>query len=371
MAAKSNLNYSLTGRITNQQDEPLAGLTVHAYYQTPKSPDVFLEKAVTNEDGRYTIRFTAEQFKPGKESGGPDVYIVVLAGDEEVDRSKVQRNAGRRIPIDLQVELPAAEEPPEPAFQVNGVVSQPDGRPLAKVVVRAYDKGLRSQKALLDETLTEAGGRYTIGYEQDYLLDQELGSANLQIEVLIKDDADPVQSEIRYNARRLETINLTVDPDADKSEWERLQGRLRPALKDVSLAELDDAELDFIAKSYRLPVETLRPTREAARAAAATGLPDWFHFALAQQGLPVEGETLLELPENRILEALKTAEETRAIPAPGEKELKSAQQLLQRLQADHALQKPLAGHRLPAQELFELAGLPQDAQRQLARPHRA
>jgi hypothetical protein len=63
MAAKSNPNYTLTGRITNQQDEPLAGLTVHAYDQDPKSPDDFLGEAVTDKVGRYTIRFAEVQFK--------------------------------------------------------------------------------------------------------------------------------------------------------------------------------------------------------------------------------------------------------------------------------------------------------------------
>lgn len=368
MATKSNANYTLTGRITNSQGEPPAGLTVRAYDQDPKSPDDFLGEATTDQDGRYAIRFSEAQFKPGgKESGGPDVYIVVLDGDEEVGRSKVRRNAGRRISISLQVDLPEAAEPDEPAFSVNGLVSRPDGLPLAGVVVRAYDQGLRTQRTLLGEARTEAEGSYTIGYEQNQLLDPNRGSPNLLIEVILKEDVDPVKSEIRYNARRLETIDLTVDPDADKSMWERLQGRLQPAIKDVPLAELKDDDLDFIAKSYRLPLDTLRPARAAALAARKTSLPDWFHFALAQQGLPVEGDALLELPEARILAALQAAQQAKTIPAPGEKEQHSTLESLRRLQADHALKKPLAGHRLPAQTLFELAGLPQDAQRQLAR----
>jgi 5-hydroxyisourate hydrolase-like protein (transthyretin family) len=68
VAKTSNPNYTLSGQITNRQRQPLPELTVRAYDQDPQSPDNFLGEAVTNEDGRYTIRFTEAQFKTsGKE----------------------------------------------------------------------------------------------------------------------------------------------------------------------------------------------------------------------------------------------------------------------------------------------------------------
>ena len=42
--------YSLSGRITDLQGQPLQGLAVNAYDQDPKSPDDFLGEAVTNEN---------------------------------------------------------------------------------------------------------------------------------------------------------------------------------------------------------------------------------------------------------------------------------------------------------------------------------
>jgi hypothetical protein len=134
-------NYCLAGRRCDQQGNPVSGLTIRAYSHSEQSRDVLLGETTTEREGRYSIRYTWTQpDSRERESLGPDVYILVLAGDEQIGRSPLRRNVGQRVSISLRVDLPEpveADEPDEPALSVSGVVRQSDGRPLAGAVVRA------------------------------------------------------------------------------------------------------------------------------------------------------------------------------------------------------------------------------------------
>lgn len=73
MVAQLDPKYTLTGRITNSQGEPLEGLIVRAYDQDSKAPEtpLVVKDAVTDAEGRYKIGFTEKDFVAGGvESGG-------------------------------------------------------------------------------------------------------------------------------------------------------------------------------------------------------------------------------------------------------------------------------------------------------------
>src|SRR3712207_6803294 len=96
--------YTLSGRITNRQNEPLEGLDVRAFNQPPRPPENRLGKAVTDAEGVYKINFTEKDFKPGGAEGGPDVFIRVFEGERLLGESPVSRNAKEETRIDLTVE---------------------------------------------------------------------------------------------------------------------------------------------------------------------------------------------------------------------------------------------------------------------------
>ena len=54
MAKKSDQSYTLSGRITNKQDELLNGLIVCAFDQNPNTPD----NESTDAEGSYLIYFS-------------------------------------------------------------------------------------------------------------------------------------------------------------------------------------------------------------------------------------------------------------------------------------------------------------------------
>jgi hypothetical protein len=59
MTTQPNPIYTLTGWITNRQDETLEGLIVCAYDQDPITPaDPLGEEVLTDAEGCYKINFT-------------------------------------------------------------------------------------------------------------------------------------------------------------------------------------------------------------------------------------------------------------------------------------------------------------------------
>lgn len=164
MATKPNSHYTVSGRITNRQGEPLEGLIVRAYDQAPKTPENPLGKdAVTNTEGRYKISFTGKDFEVGGvESGGPDVFIRVYDGDELLVESPVKLNSEKWITIDLRVNYVKAD-PNEPAGRVYGVVRDAQGDLLRGVTVKASDRDLCSEQALAGQRAFRQGARGETG----------------------------------------------------------------------------------------------------------------------------------------------------------------------------------------------------------------
>ncbi len=86
MATRSNSiqrsGYTVSGRITNRQGAPLAGIAVRAYDQDPNIPANPLgREVVTDTEGRYRIHYEEHDFKVGGvERGGPDVFIRAYDG---------------------------------------------------------------------------------------------------------------------------------------------------------------------------------------------------------------------------------------------------------------------------------------------------
>ncbi len=143
MATQPNPEYTLTGLITDRQGEPLEGLIVRrsrSGHHNACRPSG--REAITNAEGRYTIRSTEKDFK-----GGVDVFIRVYDGEELLGESPVKRNSENQITIDLQMDYIKAD-PNEPAQRVHGVVRDAQDDLLPQVSVCAFDRDLRSEQAL-------------------------------------------------------------------------------------------------------------------------------------------------------------------------------------------------------------------------------
>jgi hypothetical protein len=117
----------------------------------------------------------------------------------------------------VQDGAPAA--PPLPAvapglgsFRVTGAVSELEtGRPLAGLVVRAFDKDLVSDDYLGSAT-TDRNGRYEIGFDVDAFRDPFDEKPDLYVRVFATDGRELASTEtaVRWDAGALERLDVAV-----------------------------------------------------------------------------------------------------------------------------------------------------------------
>jgi hypothetical protein len=231
--------YTLSGRITDQQNQPIEGLIVHAFDQDPKTPENPLGQPVTTDaEGKYRISFTEKDFKiGGVESGGPDVFIRVYDAEELLGESPVKRNSKKTIKIDLKVKY-ERQDPNEPWRRVFGVVRNEYGELIVGMTVKVYDRDLRTEQ-LLGSVATVEGG-YEVRYQIRQFRKAEKDAADILVKVLDKAGNEIHKTNIFYNAPEELEVNINLKGAAynGPSEWEVLTDTLTPLLEGVSPLDL-------------------------------------------------------------------------------------------------------------------------------------
>jgi hypothetical protein len=243
MVSQQTPNYTVTGRITNRQGEPLEGLTVHAYHSASKTPDSRLgESAFTDMEGRYKIGFTGvELTSGGAADGGPSVFIRVYSDDDLLGESPFERGTRGVFTIDLQVE-PRDSGRDELVRWVQGVVRDVHGDPLAGVIVEAFDRDLRSEQTL-GQRRTDKRGGYYIQYFPRQFLKSEKESADLVVKALAADGSLLGASPVLFNAPPEAEVDLVImAPAFTLSLFERVSKAISPVLEGLKPEELEEDE---------------------------------------------------------------------------------------------------------------------------------
>src|SRR5207302_3721397 len=151
-------------------------------------------------------------------------------------------------------------------FLVSGTIRRSDGAPLPSVAMRAFDRVLRSETEL-GETTSDNSGHYEIAYTDGPLGRLGKARADLMVRAYAADRSLLAESATIFGAEANVTIDLTAPPSAVKapSEYESLMAALTPALRGVDAADLQDSDVDFLARATGLPPERLGAVALAAR----------------------------------------------------------------------------------------------------------
>jgi hypothetical protein len=236
MPSKDNSGYTLTGRITNLQNQPLEGLIVRAFDSDPITPDDPLGEATTDGEGRYSIPFSGDAL--GLEFRGPDVFIRVYRDDRLLGQSPTYRDQKRQITINLAVDQAASS--PEPARTVQGIVRDKWGNVLPSVPIMAYDQDLRAEQPL-GQTRTDGRGAYSISYNARQFGNREKGEADLVIKAFSDAGKVIATSLTMFNAPASAIVDLVItDTSALPSLFERIDKALTPLRGDLPIAELEE-----------------------------------------------------------------------------------------------------------------------------------
>ena len=184
------------------------------------------------------------------------------------------------------------------SFVVKGLVVYANGKPLTDGLVRAFDKDLRSEEFLW-ETTTDDEGRYAIHYNAEQFSRADLGSADLIVRTYNPDGLKLANSQIVFNARPEETIDLVVGGEVYRgpSEYDQLVKQLTPLLQGLTFAELteDEEHQDVTFLSGETGENTFHITFliTAHRLAERTDIAPEIFYGLLRNDLPPNLSALL------------------------------------------------------------------------------
>lgn len=321
---------ALEGRVRGiESGRPVEGAEVTIRPADPSVDETF-GSATTAADGTFTMsRFGAfvREFFPETR---PDLQVTVIREGQEVDTHTKPFDWEAYAQEDYIYEIEAAAPPTreEETFTVSGEVTRSNGEPATGVVVRAYDRDLRSQE-LLGEATTGETGEYEITYTSDQFRRAEKKRADLVMsafneagtELEVNSDRDGTI----FNAEREEVVNLQIVSDEliEISEYERLVQTLTPLLEGVPLADLTEDDIDFLANDTGRDPSRIRFLSQDAQLSQEHDVREAVFYGFARRDVGVVDReagprisltTLLEQSNDALRSHLEAAISNRIIP---------------------------------------------------------
>ena len=315
--------YTITGTLkTKQSLRGVAGFTVQAWDKDLLFDDA-LGSAVSDQDGGFRIVFTEARFRDLFGERAPDLYFRVFdpKGTQvaSTEDSVLWNLAVGEIPIEILVALPETPAPidlePTQTFMVRGRIQQADATPFVGARVLAFDKDLRHEQTLGEQS-TDAEGRYAISYGPHQFRRAEKQQADLIVRVLGPDGGLLAASPLRFNAPAAATVDLVIGGGAlrEASEYERLIRALVPVLDGAEPAALGADDTAFLTGETGEDPQRIGFVVQAHRLAAQTDLPPEAFNGLARRGLPTSLAPLLALPKDTWQRALEVALNENIVP---------------------------------------------------------
>jgi hypothetical protein len=203
-------------------------------------------------------------------------------------------------------------------FSVGGQIRAVDGQSTGSLLVRAYDRDLRSEQLLGDATTDERGG-YRIAYTAVQFRRADKRSADLLLRVFAADGTSPLgESAVMFNAPRDARIDVEAEVRGDRaamiSEYDRQLASLRPALDGVTLAQLTEEDIEFLAGETRIPRESIELMQLAAVAERDTAIASEAFYGWLRQGVSLPVDALIERDNAALVDALRNAVDNGLVP---------------------------------------------------------
>ena len=242
---------------------------------------------------------------------------------------------------------------------VQGQVRNGDGEPFTAGIVQAFDKDLRIEQPLGEVALTDQG-RYEIRYSAGKFARAEKKLADLIVRVVDRAGNVLFSSDVVFNAPPRYAVDIVLGVPSSTSEFERYVKDIQPLLVRVTLSELNDADIDFVAGETGIPVMHVVWLVVAHQHAAATEVDAKLFYGLFRENAPTSLPALLTQSARTLRTTLDSAINQQIIPKRTEAELDLAIQTLLKLRRVHLL-KP-AGDTAAIPGLLQTAGLNGDQQ---------
>jgi hypothetical protein len=249
-----------------------------------------------------------------------EVLFRVHQGDQTLDTETFIENL---LPGDQEVEILVTLPKPGGELRiVRGAVRQTDGFPLSDVIVRAFDRDMRTE-TLLGQAVADTQGYYEIAYTTGQLRRPEKIRADLVIRAFEpegkgKGKGDEIAvSGIIFNVSAEQTVDLEVELEKFRgpSEYERYLVELQPVVESVPIHELTKEDLHFLSGKTGISPKQLNYLRLDAQWSFQHMLLPAVPYGLFRQGLPTDLRSLLMEKPLRLQQALEASLAQNVVPA--------------------------------------------------------
>nr|WP_320014950.1 neuraminidase-like domain-containing protein [uncultured Desulfobacter sp.] len=289
-------NYTLSGKVIGKDAKAgIQGLRIEAW-----DNDLFFDDCIgaaeSGEDGGFEIRFDAPHFREWLSDRNPDLYFKVYSGDTllQTTSDDLLWHAGRtKNDVVIQAPMEAGMEPHLlSGYAVRGVVRNPRGSGLPGLVVRVFDRDMRSEQ-LLGKAKTDADGKYEIEYSRNQFDRVEKKTADLAVKVFGPTGEqllhDPNIEDIVFNARDRAKVNIVINtaitPAAD--EYTLTDDCILPLLEKVDVATLRETkgtrDISFLNRETGIDRLQLEHFVVAHRLHQKTDISSVFFYALLRK----------------------------------------------------------------------------------------
>src|SRR4030042_4798976 len=149
---------------------------------------------------------------------------------------------------------------------VLGLVADKLNRPLANLVVRAFDRDMRSEE-LLGESITNRDGKYEIAWSHSQLSGRGKKKADIVIKVFTRGKktllyASDIEA-VRFNASPREEINITITAEIKPEvvEYDYILKQVTYLAGKVANTDLKESkehrDITFLSKEAEIPAEKI------------------------------------------------------------------------------------------------------------------
>ena len=266
-------------------------------------------------------------------------------------------------------QLGAFDEVPD--WVVRGTVRDLNGTALPGIFVLALDRDLRPQRsqALSELVMTDEHGAYETRYPAGRFAAAEAGGPDLQVQVF--DSAERkvllATSPVHFNAGADTTIDVSTQVVAEQpSEFDSLLAKVLPLLTgqrddghDLTVAELEPADIEFIASDTGIEQQQIAWLREAHR----TGAELEHEFGAAccygffRLGMPTDPAALWATAAPNLVQALQDAIRRQIVAARVGDVIDVIEAAIRHRQAARALKAPRFGGGSAAASLVDMLAL--------------
>lgn len=192
---------------------------------------------------------------------------------------------------------------------VHGIVSNRNNKSLSGLLVRAFDRDMRSED-FLGEALTDAKGKYSIEYSAEQYKRAEKQTADLCMKVFGRDGKIPLyeteMERIVFNASEYEEINIVISAEIkpEENEFDAIMREISGLIEDVAMAKLQEnaehRDITFLSNEAGIRAEKLEHLVVAHRLSVESKADADFFYALLRKNTLLKND-FAQLLQTRLI----------------------------------------------------------------------